>query len=462
MSMQHASPLGKLRIAVIICCLVLILGIIGCAYLSDKNTSVLDKDKILDNVDNLDTENLDYSYLSSYIKKYGVGNINSYKINEAESKIRNNFYKELPDRDELSQDVVSLFVEHFYDKIDLNDKTAVTDAVLTCLLSAIGDPWAYYRTADEFLDYSNSLDGGEEFVGIGIQVKLANLEITMVYKDSGADEAGIKPGDILYGVEDKTVEDTSAEDLMDMIKGEPDTMVKIVVKRGEELLEFNVKRTVLTEKTVFYNIDSVNNIGRIQILQFLGTTPLEFAEAVDFCTESGVKALVIDVRSNPGGLLDSVVAVIDYLVPDAPDRRIGSYTQNGQELVYYTGDNHSVNLPIAVICNQYTASAGELFTGAMRDYGDAGVLDTVIVGSNTYGKGVAQSSFFLHDGSALTFTIGYFNPPCNVNFDGVGVAPDFEVLEVQNTDAPLATAIEKVLELVTKAPATAMYYSKAA
>lgn len=446
MFMHQSSPLGKLRIAVVICCLFLILGILGCAYLSDRNNSVLDKNEITSNVETLDDEDLNYSYLSSYVKKYGIGNVNAYKINEAETKLRNNFYKSIPDNDVLSRKVVSLFVENYYDTVDLNDKTAVTDAVLTCLIHSIEDPWAFYRTAKQYADYSDSLESGDDFVGIGIQINQQTLKISMVFKDSGAEAAGIKPGDVLYGVNDKTSEDTSFDELLDMIKGEPDTTVKITVKRGDDLLDFNVVRKLLTERTVYYELDE-NKLGYVQITQFLGTTFEEFKEAIDYLTENDAIALVIDVRYNPGGLLNSVAAVIDYLVPDEPQRRIGSYTQNGQELVFTTIDGHGVDLPIAVICNEFTASAGELFTAAMRDYGNDGILNTVIIGNTTYGKGVAQSSFHLYDGSAITFTIGYFNPPCNENFDGIGVIPDVPVTENATYDAPLKIAKEHAINL---------------
>ena len=192
MSMNFASSLGKLKVVAIICCLVLIFSILGCSYLSDINNSVLNKDEIINKVESLTDEDPDYGYLSSYIKKYGIGNINTYKINQAESKIRNNYYKELPERQQIAENTVSLFLEYFYDKIDLNDRNAVTDAVLECFLVSIGDPWAYYRTAEKYQDYSQSLEGGGEFVGIGVVMNSQTLEITTVYTGSGAADAGIK------------------------------------------------------------------------------------------------------------------------------------------------------------------------------------------------------------------------------------------------------------------------------
>ena len=113
--------------------------------------------------------------------------------------------------------------------------------------------------------------------------------------------------------------------------------------------------------------------------------------------------------------------------------------------MFYTSDGHGVDVPIAVICNEYTASAGEIFTGAIRDYRNEGVIDAVIIGNTTYGKGIVQTSIYLYDSSALTFTISYFYPPCNNNFHGVGIDPDFVVMESSEEDIPLKVAIEKVL-----------------
>jgi len=461
MSMHYASPLGKLRIAIIICCLILIIGIFGYAYLSDKNDSVIKKDDIISNVEKISDEDFGYTYVSSYAKRYGIGNLNTYKLNAIEDQLEKDFYKPLPEEKVLAKDACLLFVEHYYDSVDLKDKKAVTDAFLKCFFASIGDPYAFYRTQEEFMAFIESLQGGEEFVGIGVMINQETLEILMVYEDSGAAAAGIKAGDFIYGVEDKTINNTPKDELLNMIKGEPDTTVRITVKRGEELIEFTVIRKKLTEKSVYYRMGD-DKVGYIQIIQFLQDTPAQFEEAVDFCTEGGAVALVIDVRYNPGGLLDAVVDVIDYLTPDDKERRIGSYTQTGVEHVYYTTDGHSVDLPIAVICNEGTASAGELFTAAMRDYADEGVLDTVIVGTNTYGKGVAQNSYSLYDMSGITYTIGYFNPPCDINFDGVGVEPDFTVEEQDGKDAPLEEAKEKVLEFTDVNNSTTVFVGAAA
>jgi carboxyl-terminal processing protease len=439
--------LGKIRTALIICCLVLIAGIFGYAYLTGNNKTVTDKETILANVETLGSEDYGYDYVSSYIKKLGIGNLNSYKINAIEQQLETDFYKELPTEQEIAKSTVLLFVEHFYDSTDLSDKGAVTDGILKCMLASIGDPYAYYRTAEEFAEYLAGLESSEDFVGIGIMVNRETLEIMMVYPDSGAEEAGILPRDVLHAVNGKTAEDVSVDELLDLITGEPDTTVNITVKRQDTLIDLVVTRRVLSGRTVYYTVND-DNVAIIEITQFLEITYQQFVEAVDYCTEQGAEALVIDVRYNPGGLVHTLAEVVDYLTPDADGRRIASYTLQGEEYVYYTCDGHSVDLPIAVICNEYTASAAELFAAAMRDYGREGVLDTVIVGSTTYGKGVAQNSYSLYDFSGITYTISYSNPPSNVNFDGIGVIPDIEVEEVSDEDAPMSRALEEVAKLV--------------
>ena len=452
MSTHYGSPIGKIRAAVIICCFILIIGIFAYALITNTNGEVSPKDEILAKLEALEGKDLGYDEVSSYLKEYGITNIITYKIDGIEEQLKTEFYKPLPEEKDLARATVLLFVEHYYDNIDLENKNQVTDAILKCIFDSIGDPYAYYRTKAEFDEYLAGLEGGNEFVGIGVMMNRETLEILMVYPDSGAEEAGIKPCDVIYAVDGKTLSDVSSkEELLDLVKGEENTTVAVTVKRGEELIDFTVTRRRLTERSVYHSMDTDsdgNTVGIIQLMQFQRNTPAQFTEAVDYCMENGAKALVIDVRYNPGGLIDAVCAVIDYLVPDAEDRRIGSYAQLGDEYVYYTKDNHSVDVPVVVICNEGTASAGELFTAAMRDYGEEGVMDTVIIGTTTFGKGVAQTSYSLYDGSGITFTIGYFNPPCDVNFDGVGVIPEIEVEEVASVDAPLSRALEEAARLI--------------
>lgn len=446
MSMHYCSPIGKIRTAVIICCLVLILAVFGYAYISDQDNVVLSKDKIFTKIDELSGEDLEFAYVSSYIKKYGVGNLNSYKFNEVENMLNDGFYKDLPEKNKLAEDTVRLFLENYYDSVDLDNKTEVTDALLKCMMASIADPYAYYRTADEFTQYNSDLEGGEEFIGIGVSIDSENFEIFAVFNDSGAEAAGIQNSDVIRFVNGISVEGYSIDDLVSMIKGEEGSTVEITVERAGKILNFTVERKAIVSKTVIYRMLD-NQVGYIQITQFLQDTPSLFIEAVDYLEMHGATSLVIDVRNNPGGLLYAVEEVIDYLAPDKDDLMIDSYTTNSGKYICYTTDGHGVDLPIIVLCNKDTASAGELFTAAMRDFNDAGVLDAVVIGATTFGKGIVQSSYSLYDNSAITFTIGYYNPPCDINFHGVGIVPDIEISKTVGYDEQLSAGIDKALEL---------------
>lgn len=448
------------RSFVIICCLILILGILAYAFITDTNTEVLSKEEIQTNIQAQEGKDLGYKYISSYLKKYGIGNINEYKLNIIEEQLETDFYQELPTEYDMAKTICELYLEYFYEDTDVNDKVAVTDAVLHCLFAALGDPYAYYRPAKEFDDYITSLGGTDSFVGIGVMLDAKTLEVIMVYKDSGAEQAGIRHGDFIYGVEGKTVEDTSTDELMNMLKGEIGTTVNITVKRGDDLIDVVATRLQLNQRSVTYEIDD-NNIGYIYVSQFLGTTDTQFREAVDFCTENGAVALVIDMRYNPGGLVSAQANMVDYLVPDSEDRIITSYEQSGTNYVYKTSDGHHVDIPIAVICNGGTASAAELFTAALRDFSDMGIIDAVTVGTTTYGKGVIQTSYEIYDGSGLTYTIGYCNPPSGVNYHGVGIIPDVPADENQGAN-PIEIAKNEVLKLVNKNSGVMEIYDAAA
>ena len=426
----------------------MIIGIIAYLYFADTtNPEILEKEQIEENLKTYAGQDLNYTYVSSYIKHYGIGNIQSSKINTVEKLLEVDFYKELPAEYETARIVCELYLEYFYDTVDKNDQEAVTDAILACLVASTGDRYAYYRTAEEYEAYMSSIQGQDSFVGIGILVNSQTREIIMVYKDSGAEAAGIRRHDIIHSVEGITFEDTSSDELINMLRGDEGTTVNLTVKRGDELTNLTVMRKTFTEQTVYREIDE-DNVGYIYVTQFLATTVDDFKEAVDYCVENNAEAIVVDVRSNPGGLVNSAVSMVDYLVPDAEGRRILYYTQGKNKYEYYTTDNHSVDLPIAILCNGGTASSAEIFTSAMRDFSEMGLVNAVIVGDTTYGKGIVQRSYPIIDGSAVTFTIGFFYTPNEVNFHGEGIEPDFKVEETTGEDAPFEKAKDELLKLV--------------
>ena len=444
---RHSS-FAKSRSFILICCLILIIGIFAYLYLTDTtNNVVLEKEEIEANLEEYQGKDLNYSYISSYIKYYGIGNVSASKINTIENRLEAYFYKELPAEYETARTVCELYLEYFYDTTDKNDKVAVTDAVITCLMASIGDKYAYYRTADEYKAHMSSLAGEDAFVGIGVIMNSKTLEVLMVYKDSGAEDAGIRRKDFIYAVDGVTLDETSADELTKKLRGEEGTTVNVTIKRGDELIDTVITRKKLTEHTVGYDLDQ-DGIGYIFVTQFVATTVDEFKEAVDYFVNNNAKGIVIDLRSNPGGLVSAAVDMVDYLIPDAEGRRILYYTFGKDGNEYFTKDDHSVDLPIAILCNANTASSAEIFTSAMRDFDAKGIADVTIVGSNTYGKGILQTSLQLSDGSGITFTVGFYYTLSDVNFHEVGIVPDIPVEERPNEDAPFDKAKEELLKRV--------------
>ncbi|MCD7944887.1 MAG: S41 family peptidase [Clostridia bacterium] len=349
-----------------------------------------------------------------------VGNIYREKYNdllldeEFESELLTKLYS-----------IMSIYDEYFIGEID---EDASIEAVLDAYVAA-NDKYGSYMTAEEYAemiaDYNAELDG------IGVHVvysaEYSAIEIVNVMPDSPALEAGLEPGDIIYAVEGELVSELGYYPAIYAVKGEKGTYVNLTILRDGEYLEFDVMRDEVTEQTVvYYVIDEAPTVGYIWILSFDNGTYDQFVGAVEYLEGEGCESLVLDVRNNPGGLLTSVQSILDYILPDGgPIVRL--VDKDGNEEVRYATDGHSLGLDIVVICNGSTASAGELFTSAIKDYASAGEISATVIGVQTYGKGTVQQIMSLSDGSALSISYKLYSPPYSDNFEGVGVTPDVTV-----------------------------------
>ncbi len=447
MSPARRNPGNTFKTAIAVICVLLILGAFAYKLLDSSFGKVLSKEEISESLEKYEGESLSYRHLSSYLKRYGIGNIDGYKLKTVEKELNDSYYKELPSMNTLSHSIAERYLSEYYDVTDNEDKVAVTDAILHCLFAELGDRYAYYRTAKEYESYMTGLDGTSSFAGIGIMIDKVTMTVLTVYKDSPAEAAGMLAGDVIIAVDGKTVSEYGSDSITEMIRGEVGTEVTVTVHRKGENLDLTATRAEVIDKTVTYRLLEDGEVGYIIITKFLRTTPEQFREAIDYCISEGVDSMVIDVRGNPGGLLTAVIDVIDYIIPDAEGRVLASYTHSGEKSTFYTDDGHGTALPFTVICNENTASAGELFTGAVRDLAASGVINAKIIGKTTYGKGLVQDSFRLYDKSGITFTVGYFNPPCDINFNGVGVSPDITVETVMGADAQLERAVEEAMAL---------------
>jgi carboxyl-terminal processing protease len=232
-------------------------------------------------------------------------------------------------------------------------------------------------------------------------------------------------GDIVIKVGGQDAAALGYDKTIEALRGENGTNVVFTVSRGGKQIEFNFQRTAYTAKTVESKVIG-NNIGFIRIHQFGKNTTEEFRVALeDLINTKKVGSLIFDVRNNPGGLLDSVAKVIDRLVPKG--NIVSATYKDGTTKVLFKSDDTEVKLPMAVLVNENSASAAELFSCALKDYNKA-----VLVGVNTYGKGTMQDTISLGDGTSLNLSVAKYNPPKSPNFDGKGVAPNIIIQMPEN------------------------------
>ena len=364
--------------------------------------------------------------------------------------------------------ITKLIAENYYGETD-PDKTM--QAAIEAYIAKMGDPYAAYYTQEE-LDAMQSEDLGQ-MVGVGLNIinttisykdsEIKVLKVVNVVKDSPAQEKGVKIGDYIYAaiIEEKslTVDELGYDEILDKLLGEIDTTASFIVLRddgqGLKEIRFDIVRKNIISRTVYYRIPNITSnadkkIGVIKITKFDYTTPAQFCEAVEALKKDGCTKFVIDVRYNPGGYQTSVGAVLSYFLSEGDvyirtkDKK-GNITSDTIKVVTefegdYAGCNVSKedigkykNLDMTVLCNEYTASAGELFVATFKDYNLGKV-----VGNTTFGKGILQSTYYLQnyaiynygilgiDGAVKLTTHEYFSAKSD-SYNGIGIAPDEKV-----------------------------------
>ena len=398
------------------------------------------------------TSEANYYYTSTYLDRWGFSCFYPAKLRDIEILFRQNYYEEIPSSYELAKATAKDFVDNKYDKIDITDITAVTTALIDSYITAIGDKYAAYRLPEEYNEYHSDMSG--EYCGIGISIEydrtLGTMRVTGVTEGSPAEEAGFMKNDYIIGVNGVSIEELGYEGTASAIKGIEGTTVDVTVLRCDTELTLTATRRKLVDKTVYYKLFD-DGIGYIQITSFKSNTAEYFGKALSYMEENDAIGIIFDLRSNPGGYLSSVLDILEYIAPDGYTTTSYSYRQDGQKKteVHKTENPDALDVPCAVLCNKSTASAAELFTSAIRDYGEIGIIEEIIVGTQTYGKGIMQNTHMLKDGATLTMTIAYYNPPLGQNYHGEGIIPDVVVELTDSNDVQLSTALIELLALIS-------------
>ncbi len=321
---------------------------------------------------------------------------------------------------------------------DVDDEKAA-DNIFKAYLEAYGDKYTVYYTPDEYKSLMESTSG--TFYGIGAVCQKADdgsILISEAYEDAPAYKAGIRNGDKVIKVNGEDITGMDLAVAVALIKGEKGTDVNLTVIRNSEEKNFTVTRDKINVKTVSYHMMD-NNTGYIYVTQFDDVTTEQFKAAVDDLHNQGMEGLIIDIRNNPGGVLTTVVDMLDYILPNG--LIVYTETKDGKKTEYSGSDGHEINIPMAVLVNGNSASASEIFAGAMQDYQKA-----QIIGTQTFGKGIVQTIRQLTDGSAVKYTIAKYFTPKGQDIHGKGVTPD-QVVELPDDateDVQLNAAIEYI------------------
>lgn len=433
--------------ALLITILLLCLTISATVFLSsceDGSDTLLPKEQLLENTENALIDG--YSYVADYLSKWDFPRFDSSKVKDIEYLFGTKYYEELPDTKDLAKRTAEVFIESYYDEVIIDDVDNTTDLILYAYVDAIDDPYSFYRTPSEYDDYVSS--GSGTIVGIGVMVKRAmtedgGIEILSVIKGSPAEASGLLDGDIIIAIDDKTLAGLDFDSASELLLGDIGTRVSVTVRRGENTLTFEVTRALVDVETISYTLDS--GIGYIAISDFLENTDEQFIEAIDYMVENGAEAIIYDLRSNLGGYLDTVLNMISYIAPSGSE--LVSFSNNYMNSIY-DFDSHYLSIPSVILINEATASAAELFSSAMHDLADLGGYPAIIVGKCSFGKGIMQNSYTFKDGSAITLTVAYYNPPSGENYHGVGISPDIEAEYTAEYDYQLEAAYEAANTLI--------------
>ena len=327
------------------------------------------------------------------------------------------------------------------------DEESLEEGAIKGYIEGLNDPFTEYISKEEMQEYMQDTMGN--YVGIGIYMVLdsqnGKIRILAPMKNSPAEQAGLKSGDIILEVDGQSYNEDEMSSMANKIKGEEGTKVKLKVLRGEETLEFEIERRNIKVNPVEGKVIN-NNIGYIQFSSFDETTAEDFKAKYQELEAQGITSLIIDLRNNGGGLVDQATDIADLIIEKGKDL-IYEVDKDGNQETVKSEIDPIINMPIAVLVNENTASASEILAGALKDYGKA-----TIIGTTTYGKGVIQQILTLKDGSGLKITTEEYQTPNHNKIHGVGIEPNIvvelpedlkEELSIpENQDTQLQKAIE--------------------
>lgn len=322
--------------------------------------------------------------------------------------------------------------ENYFGEIDEDE---LSDEILKGYVKGLGDEYSRYLTPEE---YQNELsESAGELVGLGLtltQDESGYIRIVEILEDSPVNDSNLSPGDIITYVDGTDVLVAGFEESIEAMQGQAGTEITITVRRDGIDRDMTFVRRAIEVQTVSYEMLS-GNIGYIKIDSFKKNTPSQFIDALEYLSSNGAQGLLFDVRDNSGGLVTALEDCVDPLLPEGV-AATAEYKDGRSETLVYSDDSE-LDLPMTVLVNGNTASAGELFAAVLKDFGKA-----ELVGEKTYGKGVMQITTPFSDGSAVVLTVAEYKTAFSDCYNGVGITPDYVVDE--SADEQYNKAVEVI------------------
>lgn len=347
-----------------------------------------------------------------------------------------------PDKEEEQVEEKIQELSHYIDQYYLFDyeEEDLENGIYKGLMAGLGDIYTSYYTPEEYASFMESSNGSYSGIGAMLTQDYSTgiISVVQAFKGSPSEEAGMQTGDILYMVEGKEVTGQDLSLVVTDLKGEEGTEVHLSILRDGEVLELTLERRNIEIPTVEYEMMD-DQIGYIAITEFDDVTDDQFLEAMEDLEGQGMEKLIIDLRNNGGGLVDVTCTILDQLLPEGlivytEDKNGNRHEESSDAEHYFSGE-------MAVLVNGNSASASEIFAGAVKDYG-VGTL----IGTQTFGKGIVQSLFPLSDGSAIKITVSRYYTPEGNNIHEVGITPDIILEQDENSEED--TQLQKALEVL--------------
>ena len=315
--------------------------------------------------------------------------------------------------------LLSDVIDQYYYK-DITDEEKM-EGIYKGLMSSTNDKYTDYYSPKEFKDLMVTMEGDYGGIGATLSQDKATKEVSVVevYEGSPAARAGLERGDIVISVDGHLGTDESLDDFVQRIRGEEGTSIEMVYKRGDQEKTIEITREEVIVPSVSHRMLD-DKIGYIRISSFVNGTQKDFEDALADLQSQGMQGIVFDMRDNGGGMVDSVVAILDDILPAGTV--VYTMDKSGKREDYTSDDAKKIDIPVTVLVNENTASAAEIFTGAIRDFNYG-----TIIGTNTFGKGIVQSTVPLSDGSAVKITVATYYTPSGECIHEKGIKPDIEL-----------------------------------